>query len=205
MSIVAAEAPVLPSLACVGILKEVSNLRESKSGKYWVFDIVIEPLFAEGTKDQKAYFTFSPEWFAEGFDPETLEHGAAKLYRSNIAARKRSTLLSVITGERFDELCRDADQLGPEPTAKEVFDFISQYVALGEFVGDVLTQNSEFETVLDEDTGQEKREYFRTDYRSIGRLFGPGETKSLENAAQREDARVPLKICWEEGIDPFGS
>lgn len=99
----------LPTLGCVGRVTEVGDVVVSKSEKYLVLPISIEP-FGAGKK-QTAYPCFRPEWLRAGFDPDTalydpetaeeLSEGGKSahfVYEKNIRAPRGASSVSTLRG-----------------------------------------------------------------------------------------------------------
>lgn len=101
------QAPVMPTLNCVGNMGKIENAKVSKSERY--ITVPMEILGKGAGKNHKIWFTFHPEWLDYDFDVNSLEgkEGYPNLvYSGNIASEKGLSVLEGISGspENFAEI-----------------------------------------------------------------------------------------------------
>lgn len=167
------QAPILPTLYCVGKVAKVNDVRLSKSGNYATG--CIEILGQGAGKNHKVWFTFHPAWLDFDFDANILEgkEGSPDLvYRSNIVAEKGLSTLQGIAGseENFMDLCEalsnvDYDENMDEAAQKVYFKKVTS--ALKKFfeekqplIGYTLAQRNEKIGVDEEGKGIYQRTSF---------------------------------------------
>lgn len=193
------EAAKLPQIYCVGTVNKVSNLRDSKTpgSPYQVIDVEIEPLFAPAKRNYTFYFTFDPEWIRADVGPEVTE---SRMYRKSIASKGQTGALQGLLNGSYGELVEGVLEAG-SATSEELFDFLVEN-STGQTVGFVLEQSQDSEEVIDEDTGELVKQYYRTDKHQVGRFFRPAEVAAIEKRVAKSKGNS--KIMWEAGNNPFG-
>lgn len=108
------QAPILPTLYCVGTIGKVNDAKISKSGNYATIGIEI---MAKGAgKNHSVWFTFHPGWLNYEFDANDLEgrEGSPDLvYRSNVVAETGLSTLQGLAGseENFFDLCESLSNI----------------------------------------------------------------------------------------------
>ena len=192
MSFAKAEAKKLPGLGCIGRVQSVGEAKESKpkgeatSGNYMVVPIEIEGYGA--SRSIRVHFLYRPEWFAEGFDSNTLLEldggtGFEFVYGTNFGRDGQIGLLQGLTGgteagldalaARIQALPLDADTGGPSPedVAATLEDVLVNEEA-GKLVGYVLKQQ-QTKTGVNPDTG--KMTYANTPFYEVDQWFVPND------------------------------
>ncbi len=206
------QAPIMPTLYCVGTMGKIENAKISKSGNY--VTVPLEILGKGAAKNHKIWFTFHPEWLDFSFDVNTLEgkEGSPDLvYGSNIASEKGLSTLQGIAGseENFMELCErlaavefDADKETEylKAVTKVIKDFFSEFKPL---IGYTLSQKNE-KTGVDEDG---KGIYQRTRFYEIFFWYPTDEKleayekKAAESAEKYNEALEANKEAKASGGD----
>jgi hypothetical protein len=188
-----------PDQICVGRVTEVGDAYESKSGKYYVVRITVEPM--DAGKGTKIYFLFRPEWMAQLSQVDLLnikeaDKGAHFVYGKNIATNeegKQSTLQGLaVTTEDFNTLASRLIALGVEAVSENptlVSDVLRTFL-LDENgdrnIGYVLTQQTEKTDEVHPETGKaiyvptknwEVASYFAVNDKNIARMAKKAESR----------------------------
>lgn len=206
-----------PSHACIGVVKSVGNLRDSKNEKnnYKVLDVVLAPTAASlRQRDETVYLTFDPKWFDQegGFNVKDLTKGESFVLNSNIGSEdpsKPSILQALLSGEGlYDAFVAFVEEKGT-PTAEEIASKLKD-LCVSEKVGYVLEQSTERIITGQKDDGSPQYKTIRKDFLQVGRLFGPGQVEGLTATAERSrkkaekaDEKPLFVVHWEEGENPF--
>lgn len=204
------------SHACIGVVKSVGNLRDSKNEKnnYKVLDIVIAPSAASlRQRDETVYLTFDPKWFdQEGFDAKSLTKGESFVLNSNVGSEdpsKPAILQALLAGEGLYDAFVAFVEEKVSPTAEEIASKLKD-LCVSEKVGYVLEQSSERVVTGQKDDGSPQYKTVLKDFLQVGRLFGPDQVDGLAATAERSrkkaekaDEKPLFVVHWEEGENPF--
>jgi len=214
MALPVGEASFKPSVASVGTVTKVDNLRKSKNfdktGNY-VIDVAIQP-HQYPHFPQKVYFWFHPDWTDAGVDFKSLPEAQRDNYYRQINGIDATSVLKGLLGAELFESFNGFDN----PTPEDLLELLQDNVS-GRDVGFVLKQNREEidpEVVVDTDTGEEeeKRRFVRTNSMSIDGLFVEGDVSRLESRATRAEAKAAasgngqisgFQLAWDIGVSPF--
>lgn len=204
------------SHACIGTVKSVGNLRDSKNEKnnYKVLDVVISPSAASlRQRDETVYLTFDPKWFdQEGFSTKDLTKGEAFVLNSNIGSEdpsKPAILQALLSGEGLYDAFVAFVEEKVTPTAEEVASKLKD-LCVSEKVGYILEQSSERVVTGQKDDGSPQYKTVLKDFLQVGRLFGKDQVDGLAATAERSrkkaekaDEKPLFVVHWEEGENPF--
>jgi len=205
MSFKAAKAKKMPTLACIGTVDGIEEMKTTESYDdtgvtYLSLPIQIKPEAAG--RATKAYLKFRPEWLVPGFDPESLlqyEGGQAmyKTYRKNIYAQGEISTLAGLAGsdERFEELATLIQSLpvvasGADPNLviidpNEVVRVVTSFLMNEKsMIGYVLKQGvKRVELNEMDESGRPKIEWEPTQYYNVDSWFYP----TMEELARKRD------------------
>ncbi len=214
----------LPTLVCTGYVADVSDGRESESGKFNIVTVEINGL--GGSKNAKLYPCTRPEWFAldeEGnpsFRPSDYDdvEGGEKLkivYANNINQQDGVSTLKGLCGsdERFDAL-QEAFFTNPDVTDADKSAKAIESILDGLLVAKQGEDPFEIGYVLRQDTVKGKKlangkyEYLRTKYYKIDTWFeATDENKKKYRAIAKKSAKKAedagetcmYKVCFDDG------
>lgn len=169
---------VLPDIACIGIVEEVGDGKESESKDYFVQPIRIKGV--AGSRNATVQFLYRPEWLTPSFRVasfEELSEARRKsftfVYGKNVYSRSKTSNLSGLSGsdDNFAALAEllkaipEAERLNPMTVTTILRRFFREHES--EKIGYVLTQKRE--KIESEDGG--KPEYVRAPGYEIGSWF----------------------------------
>jgi len=185
-----------PDLACLGVVRDVGEPRETERGRYWMLPIEIQsPQAPDGT----FFFLFQPRWFRSDFDPQLLreedqqiQEEAKRLgetppgsqygmYCRYIAYERQPAALQILAGEDFNKLAAAFDQIPPDQVTPDLIREVLRESLVGKEVGYILRQRRDRDGQL-------------TDFYGVDRLFPAQDYKRYEQPSSRR--RRPLIVTW---------
>lgn len=209
MAFQAAVAERKPTIACVGYVDSIGDLKRGRDGSpYFTIPISIKNSGNYGGKpgmDVKVNFSFLPEFFANDFDPSKISEqthgakwrGAKWSYDKNVISPKGSctAMLQCMAGdqetfERFGAVADNLADLEPETIYDAVTGFLNEIKGTG--FGYILRQPDKKTDQVNPATG--KPVYELSAYYEVDAFFRltPENVKKLAkraegNKAKRED------------------
>ena len=189
-----ASVPKLPTLACIGYVKEVLEPKLTKSGSYINQPVVIAK--TQGGRGVTHSIFYRPEMLKPGFDPSVYEsveggRGMLNMFRKHIAASGRITSLEGLIGSTTGyEFLQEALLSLPEVTMEAVHGVLKAALLdaaeAGKEIGYILSQGTEDSGETDENG---KKIYVLTDRYEVQRWFPvtPEAIKPLQLRAKRSE------------------
>lgn len=204
----------------IGVITGIENLRDSgKNPLNQVIDIKVNPILAgRKRKDGETFYLVIREsWFQPGTSKNDIEKGAERFLFDRFFGRKgqMGILNTLFTEEQIEELGVKAKSSGVPLT--EFVDLLKEH-CVNTVRGYTLEQGSDSEEVVDPDTGKTKKVRFRTEFKGVGKFFGPEDVESIQKSlvksvdrAADESAKVgadvapSMRVHWEisDEVNPF--
>ena len=188
MALKAASVPVLPDLACIGMVEKVDAAYLSKNGVYHVLPLKIKSKYAG--RDGVFFYIFEPRWFGANFNAsELLAEGAAGrtkygMYCRNVNGEGRNAILTSTLGDDFEAFAGEFEAL-EEPSHTEVGEIVKKYLT-GKDVVYVMKQRTDDDGKLTEQ------------YNISG--FYPYTQETLDYLvaqSENEKRKTPLVVTWD--------
>lgn len=191
-------APVKPTLACLGSLSTLEDAYESQNGVYTVMPYEIAGRY--GSYNTKGNLVFLPEWFSPGFNPLTLDKKSENVYRMNLVGpddRSMAALEGLAGSRETFEALGEAKESLAEFTNESISEFLQEFFSNHQSVeiGYVLKQKTE-------KLGDGTR--IRTPFYEIGSWYFPTEEsigKLIERARKSEEKPSEKSAPFKLGFD----
>lgn len=217
MPIPVAKTPRIPTLACMGFVSEVGQVKETQdkgdgSPNYYMIPVTLSPY--EAGRKKVVNFMFRPEWFDQGFDPNTdikdlwgeeKSKGPMFVYRRSFGTNSTIGSLTGLAGgdpkngdALYDTILESLKGVSPENIGETVEEVLRTNLVAedgeGQVVGYIVGQRSR--RVQNQDTGKWDTVYEdQTDVTGFWQVTEKAKAEMEKRSRKQKDGL--FRVTWE--------
>ena len=204
----------------IGFISSVGNCRNSQNSPInQVADVTITPVLAARKRDkgEKLYLVFRENWLKPAHSADEVTKGTERFLYDRFFGKKggKGIIHQLLGPDALSDLNIRVTEGGL--SSVEFVEFLNTYLT-NQVRGYTLEQGKDKEKVTDPETGEASTIRFRTEFKSVGKLFQADEVPSIEKSAQKAydrsvdesaaqgcEVKPSMRVFWEvvEGSNPF--